>query len=384
MMRPFVTLLVAFACVVAMAQKPNINKAKTALNKGELVEAKTIIDQAIDHEKTKGKAKTWYYRGQIYATLDTANNEPDALETAMEAFNKTLEIDSSQSTISEFTVTGVENVDSKLQDYYAHYYNSALEKWQMEEFTLAADDFEKAFYIMPSDTNAIINAAFAATAAEEDERAKDNYLKSLDAGVKDKNVYLRLYNYAIEKEDLDNALSIISDAKKIYPNDLALQKFEINILIQQEKVDEAKAKLESAIEKESGNPDLHFSLGVIKEEQDDIEGANKSYLKAIEVDPNHYNSNFNIGVMIFNECTGLIKERNALSYKEEKKYDDLTQQINQKLHHARPYWEKLYNLKSDDQTILETLSYIYVNLKMNDQAEKISTELDAVLQGEGE
>lgn len=382
-MKPWIAVLTVFVCSLAFAQKapkPNINKAKAAFDKGELAEAKSMIDLAAESEKFKGNAKTWYYRGMIYATLDTANNEPNAMQTALESFAKALELDPEQKAVSEVNTTtfSVINIDSRLQGYYAHYYNKAIENYQGEKFEMAATNFEKAFMIQPSDTNAIINAAYAATSSEQDDRAKENFSKALDAGSKDKSIYLRLYNYALKGENLDEALTYIQKGKEAYPDDVDFQKYEINILIQQDKIDEAKAGIEEAIAKEPNNPDLHFSLGVIKEESGDIEGARASYNKAIEVNPNHFNANFNVGVMVFNECNELIKQRNELSYKETKKYDELTVKINDQLNAALPYWEKLYSLNSTDQTVLETLSYIYTSLKMNDKAEKIGNELDAL------
>ena len=377
-MRQLLTISLTLFCIVAYAQKPNINKAKALYDKGELSEAKTIIDQAIVYEKTMGKAKTWYYRGLIYATLDTLNKEPGALEAAMESFKKTIEIDPDQKSVSEFTSAGISNVDSRIQSYYGYYYNEAIDSYQAEDFAAATENFEKAFYIMPSDTNAIMNAAYAATAMEDEERAKTNLKKAIESGATDRNLYLRLYNYAIQAEQLDEALSIIRSAREVHPNDVNIQKYEINILIQQEKVDEAKAGIENAIAKEPNNPDLHFSLGVIHEELKALDEARASYKKAMEIDPNHFNSTFNLGVMVFNESNELIKERNALSYKEEKKYNELSRQINERLTEALPYWEKLYELNGTDETVLETLKYIYVNLKMNDKAEKIADELDAV------
>ncbi|MEM9340115.1 MAG: tetratricopeptide repeat protein [Bacteroidota bacterium] len=377
-MRSILAIVVMLVGGATFAQKPNINKAKAAFDKGELGEAKTIIDQAIEYEKTKYKAKTWYYRGMIYAALDTANNEPNAMKVSLESFAKALKKDPEQKTLTELTASGIVNIDSKLQGYYAYYYNAAIEDYQAEEFNKAATNFEKAFMILPSDTNSIVNAAYAATSAEDNAKAEANFNKALKAGAKEKGIFLRLYNFALQKEDLDQALEVITKGKAAYPNDVDFQKFEINILIQQDKIDEAKSGIEKAIASEPNNPDLYFSLGVIKEELDDIEGAMSSYEKAIEADPNHFNSNFNIGVMVFNECNELIKKRNSLSYKEEKKYDELTVKINDQLNAALPYWEKLYDLNSTDETVLETLSYIYTNLKMNDKAEKLADELDAV------
>ncbi len=377
-MRQVLTISLALLCMAVYAQKPNINKAKAAYDKGELVDAKTIIDQATTYEKTMGKAKTWYYRGMIYVALDTSANEPGAMKVALESFQKALELDPEQKSISEFTGFSIENVDSRLQGYYGYYYNKAIENYQSEEFQLAADNFENAFYIMPSDTNSIINAAYAASGAGDSDRARVNYNKALDAGMKDKNIYLRLYNYAVGEEDFDKALEILARARKVHPNEVDLQKYEINILIGQDRIDEAKSGIQDAIAKEPNNPDLYFSLGVIHEELDDTGAAKESYEKAVGIDADHFNANFNLGVLVFNECNELIKERNALSYKEEKKYNELSTQITDKLNAALPYWEKLNTLKGGEETVLETLKYIYVNLKMNDKAEQVANELDQI------
>lgn len=380
-MRSFLTLLAAILCVAAVAQKqpkPNINKAKAAFDKGEYGEAKSLIDIAVESEKFAENAKAWYYRGMIYATLDTASQEPGAMDAAVASFQKSLELDPEQKTTSEFTGMGIANVDTRLQGYYAFYYNKAIASYQTDDFANATDNFEYAFYIMPTDTNAIINAAYAASAADDDDRAKTNYTRALDAGVKDKSIFLRLYNYAVQEEDYDAALAVIQRGRSVMPNDIDLQKYEINILITQNKVDEALAGIQEAIEKEPNNPDLHFSMGVIKEESGDEEGARASYEKALEVDESHYNSNFNLAVMEFNKANDMIKERSELSYKEKAKIAELTKTIKVRLESAMPYWEKLYSLKSTDETVLETLAYIYQNLGMNDKAEQIMDELDAI------
>jgi Flp pilus assembly protein TadD len=371
--------MLAAICVVGYAQKkPKINQALSALEDGNLAEAKSIIDAAIEHEKTKDDAKTWFYRGQIYAALDTANNEPGALEESLNAFDKALELDPEQKDVSSFTGAGVENIDTKRQGYYAYYYNEAITAYNSEDFGSAADNFETAYYINPSDTNAILNAAYAAVAAGDDERAEKNFNASYDAGVRDKTVFLQLYNFAIREERFEDGLKVIRNGKTAYPDDIDFAKYEINLLIQMEKTEEAKAELEKAIEADPQNADLLFSLGVLKEELGDKEGAMESYNKALEVDPEHYNSNFNLGVAVFNEANELIKERNALSYKEEAKSNELTKKINVKLEKALPIWEKLYSLKSDDQTVLETLGYIYNSLGKKEKFNKIQDELDAL------
>ena len=372
-MRTFLTILLAAICVVGYSQKkPKISKALSALEDGNLAEAKMIIDEAATHEKTKDDPKTWFYRGQIYAALDTANNEPGALEEALKAFDKTLELDPEQKSVSsvDFNTGTVIGVDSKKQGWYAFYYNQAIEDYNAENFDSAAENFEMSFAIMPSDTNAILNAAYAASAAGNDEQAKKNFMSSYEAGVKDKTIFLQLYNYAIKEENFEDGLDIIRKGKKVYPDDLDFSRYEINLLIQLDRTEEATAELEEAIKADPKNADLYFSLGVLKEELGDSEGALQAYDNAIEIDPNHYNSNFNKGVAVFNTANELIKERNALSYKEKTKSAELSKKIDAKLTDALPLWEKLYSLNSTDQTVLETLAYIYNSLGMKEKYTK--------------
>ena len=216
-MRTFLTLMLAAICVAGYSQKkPKINQALAAMEEGELAEAKSIIDAAITHEKTKEDPKTWYYRGQIYAALDTANNEPGALDESLKAFDKALELDPDQKSFNsvDFATGQISNVDSKLQGYYAYYYNQAIAAYNAETFDKAADNFETAYYIMKTDTNAILNAAYSASAAGDDARAEANYVKTYEAGVKDKNVFLQLYNFAVKEERYEDALGYMRKGKR--------------------------------------------------------------------------------------------------------------------------------------------------------------------------
>lgn len=382
--------MLAVICVVGYAQKkPKINQAISALEEGQLAEAKSIIDAAIVHEKTKDDPKTWYYRGQIYAALDTANNEEGALDESLKAFDKALELDPEQKSFNsvDFSTGQVTNVDSKKQGYYAYYYNEAITAYNNDSYDEAADNFETAFYIMPTDTNAVLNAAYASAAAGDEARAEANFKKCYEAGMKDKTVFLQLYNYAVKDERLEDGLTYIKQAREIYPNDIDLAKYEINLLIRLERTDEAMAEIENSIKEEPNNADLLFSLGVLKDETGDKEAAMETYKKAITVDPNHFNSYFNIGAMLFNDTNALVKEQGALNYypgksnykaDEKKRYETLNAAIEDKLNEALPIWEKLHSIKSEDADVMTSLIYVYKGLGKVDKAKEIQAKLDAL------
>lgn len=380
-MRNLVILVLALVSGVVLGQKkPNINRAKSLFDKGEYAAAKAEIDNASTYEKTMGKAKTWYFRGMIYSALDTALNEPGAMATSVESFEKALELDPEQKSIQELDLaTGaLTNVDSRLNGYYSHYFNNAVEAYNTSDWPSAAENFEKASLILEEDTTAVLNAGIAASAAGNDEAARRNFVRCSERNVKEKSVYLQLYNYAYQDGNNEEALSWLKRGRELFPDDSEFPKYEINLYINMGKTDEAKKELETSIEKDPNNPDLLFNLAVLKEESGDKEGAREAYKKAISIDENHFNSNFNYGVMGFTETNELLKERNNLEFNKdyEKKNSELTSKIEAKMKEILPTWEKLYELNSGEQSVLETLSYIYNFLEMEDKAKEIDALLD--------
>lgn len=384
--------IIAMALILSFGgyaqKKPKINKANQAREEGDLATAKEIIDAAIEHEKTRDDGKTWYYRGLIYATIDTTSNEQysslsdNAMEEAMKAFKKAEEIDPEE---KNYYVTGEFGVpilkSQQVSSYYSHYYNQAVNAFQNEEFTEAVDNFEKSYYILPEDTNAYVNAAYAAHNGELYDRAKVNYKKAIDAGANSQDLY---YNYvnilATVDKNKELALEEVNKALDKFPGDGNLAKTRIQLLIELGKIDEAKANLEQAIASEPDNANLYFTLGVLNDELGNQDKAVEAYKQAIEVDPDHYESNYNYGVILINRANEVIKESNnlGLSKADQKRGRELEPQIDVKLKEALPQWEKIYELKPEDKTTLETLSYLYTQLDMKDKAEETRQKLDSM------
>ncbi len=134
------------------------------------------------------------------------------------------------------------------------------------------------------------------------------------------------------------------------------------------------------IESETENAKKYFTLAVINDELKEQERAIKAYLKAIEIDPNHFEANFNYGVILINQANETIKESNSLgmSKADQKKARELEPVINQKLKDARPQWEKVHEINSSDRTAMETLAYIYTQLKMKEKANAMNKKLDSM------
>lgn len=382
------SLLIVVSTNAQKVKKPNINKAKTMWIQGKLDEAKVMIDAATTHEKTMNNGNTWYYRGLIYATIDTTSNEnfqklsDNARETALMSFAKADELADEGKSYFFYEPGGALPVtmEQQISNYYAYYFGLGAEAYEKEEMVKASELFEIAWTILPTDTSAIVNAAYAAQRADDIDRTLEMFQKTIESGGADISIYYNIIFILNTREDWESSLEWVRKGKELYPFDTELGRFEVTDLLNLDKIDEAIEQLKEVIAKEPNDPALRFSLALLYDQADKIEMAVEGYESALEIDPDHYASNYNLAVIKFNNANVIYKEWAKLttSDADEKKGNELKPKINKEFTSVLPIWEKAYKIKSDDESTLSTLMFIYSYLNMNDEADKMEEELIAL------
>ncbi|MDH5474538.1 MAG: hypothetical protein OEX22_02485 [Cyclobacteriaceae bacterium] len=379
-------ILLSSAVFAQKEKKPNINKALKYMQDGDLATAKSEIDRASTYEKTSTNGKTWYYRGLIYATIDTSSTQgglsDNALEVAMESFNKADEL---QKGSAEYFITDSYGLPvlkpQQIDGLWGTYLNAGVKHFQNEEAEDAVKNFVKCAIIKPQDTTAYLYAGLASQSGKMYESAVNNFNKYIEVGGASEDVYASLiYIIGTVNKDSEGALEMVEAAMNKYPLNSTFPKQKIDLLILLDKIDEAKNGLLGAIEKEPENPQLYFSLGILYQELEEVENAKKAYENSLVVDPAFFNSRFNLAVMVYNEAVEYIKQKNALgiSKADQKKADELQKTIDIKLKEAQPHWEKVLEADPKERTAMETLKYIFVQTKSYDKAEEMQARLDAL------
>lgn len=379
-------VLVSSAVFAQKVKKPSINKALKYMQEGDLATAKSEIDRASTFEKTSANGKTWYYRGLIYATIDTSSTQgnlsDNALEVAMESFNRADEL---QKGSTEYFITDAFGIPvlkpQQIEGLWGVYLNAGVAHFQNEEAEGAVKNFAKCAIIKPQDTTAYLYAGLASQSGEMYDEALKYFNKYIEVGGTGEDVYASIiYITGTVKEDKEGALVMIETAMEKYPLNTTFPKQKIDVLIQLDKIDEAKNGLISAIEKEPENPQLYFSLAIMYDQLGELDDARKAYENSLQADPTFFNSRFNLAVMVYNEAVEYIKEKNALgiSKADQKKADELQKTIDLRLKEAQPHWERVLEADSNDRTALETLKYIFVQTKNMDKAEEMQAKLDAL------
>jgi tetratricopeptide (TPR) repeat protein len=367
-----VLMLAAFSLHAQKQAKPNLNKALKLWQDGKLDEAKEMIDAATTYEKTKDDGKTWYYHGLIYASLDTTSNEKykalanEPLRTALQSFAKA----DSMAGKNEYFVTQPGAIipimkPQQMIDLANFYMRKAGEYYEKDSLEAALEQYEKTQLVYPVDTTAFFYGAIVANAVEQYDKAIDYFRQFYKLGGKSTDGYAYMMNiYSNVKEDKNKALEVAREAKEKYPDNLEFPKSEIGLLIDLNKVDEAKVGLEQAVVREPNNKIYHFFLGYVNSRQEKWEEAKKNFEAALKLDPNYFEAQFYLAQVYLIDATKVKNQIKNLgiSAADKKKAADLDKILVEKYKLALPHFEKAERLKSDDTDVLDHLRTIYYYL----------------------
>lgn len=365
--------------------KGKVSKAEVALTQGKLDIAKAEVDEAFKVD-AKGKVtsspKNWYIKGKIYKAIylddstaynDLASNEV-ALETSMESFNKVVAMDKETSTYVIFS-------NQEISQLYGEIVNRGAEKYNENDFEGAYREFMIALTVTPNDTTSLLYGGVSAQQAEMYDEALDCFQQMADNGDANIDTYkTMIYLYRSEKEDLEKVLEVVDQALKAYPESGELIQEKITTLIILERSEEAETELETAISNEPTNSLYYYFLGYLYDLKEDADNSIAQYEKAIELNPEYYEANYNIAVVYYNKARDILSELNNLSLDEYRKQEaEYMERATVHFKESLPYFEKAAEIKPDDDIqLLETLEGVYLRLKMNDKAEALQKRIDAL------
>ena len=165
MKKTFLTIAAAAALSaglpqLAQAQTSAVTNAILNQRQGLLDKARVDIDKAVLHEKTSGKAKTWYTRGEIYEQmLDNPifgkQLQPgEGTQKAFESYTKAIELDGKTGEFGKQAATKMDNL-------YARAFNDGVNSYNAKEYDKAITSYKLASQIKPADTTVVLYSAFA-------------------------------------------------------------------------------------------------------------------------------------------------------------------------------------------------------------------------------
>jgi tetratricopeptide (TPR) repeat protein len=377
MKKALLTTLIMIFGIVVIGQTSERTSAFNYHRYGKLDLAKQSIDKATQNEKTIMDAKTWFYRGNIYYDIGVSLDsnfrklDPDPFAVAYQSYMKAKELDDKgefTADINKYTIAVGEG-----------YYNTGVLYYNEQKYKEAAISFEKAFDVSKAvertDTSALINAAVSAAQANEIQMSKKYYEQLIGMGVERPDIYSTLADIYKVEGDTALALQTVQKGRELYPEDFNLLISETNIYLATDEKEKAMKNLELALKIDNTNPSIFFAVGTIYDQMKDVGKATDAYLNAIEINPDYFEANYNLGALYVNQAADILEKANDLPLTAVEEYDAEKAKADDMLHKAVPYLEKSLEMMPDDVNTMVSLKEIYTRLGMTEKLKAIDEKL---------
>ena len=365
------------------AQKKYVKQAEVHIDKKELKEAKTKLDMALQDEKSKDWAKTYYVYGRLAQAAGESDNEEfnklfdNPFKMAYKNYMKAIELDENMKNAVNMQLPLLSNA----------VINKGIGGFQTKDYPVALEAFEFAMKVGENeifggaaDTSIIYNAGLAAYNGEVYDKAIKHFVSCKELGYGGADLYLLLKNCYLENEDSTNVAKILQDAFEAFPGNEAVLVHLVNYYLTSGKNEQALEYLAIAKENDPNNATFYHAEGVLYDKAGEQDKAMKAYLKAVELDPAYFDTQYNIGALLFNKGVTMVEIANAIMDNEE--YEKAKAAAEEQFTKALPYMEKAHELMPEDIATMETLKILYYRMQMMEKHEVIVKKLSEVKETE--
>lgn len=392
----------------------NYNKSYERSQKcNDLADGVTAINLATEHEQTKSKAKTWYYRGNLYYNVLASKSgktpcgtiDADALEKCTDSYMKAMVLNFEDPELKKLDLEKEEDVmkfygalqskakvddqmytadimGRKLPGLSGEYANQGIEAFKAKNFEAAKEGFSKSVMLSQLggriDTVMMYNVGLAAEYSKDMETAKQVYdglimLKyNVDGAGPD--LYRSMSRIYKNEGNNEKAAEYIQKGREAYPDNYNLIVEELDGYLAAGKHQEALQNLNLAIESANDNEVLYFARGTVYESLKEEDKAVADYEKAISLKADYFDAYFNLGAYFFNKGADKINEANGLPFSETKKFEALKAEAKTSFERAIPYIEKGNELRPDDIDTANMLIKVYTQTEQYEKAKEVKAK----------
>lgn len=400
------TLGIGLALPSFAQQDGDLTSAILALRNGDLKTAKSYIDKAYLKTKINTKPKVWRYRAEIYDRLMIeASNEKNPVIKPLLGDSGALVMNNALKMVRLLDKPGEEHFDAAKRlegNLRVHLNNEGVRLYDEKSFVAAFRNFSGMIDLTPKDTNAYNNPILTAIEMQRPDlisetiaRMKSNLTVPVSTYRSVTRYYYRTFQEAKgtgnEAQAKANYEKSLSEASSAYPSEKEFAINQLNLLLADNRSNEAKAKLEENIKLDPNNKVLYFILGNLFEQESKKEKLPKmearklqyqaldQYNKALKVDPTYTDANYNAGVVYVTMANPAIDSLNNLPLKAPVGLaDKLNKRIDGHYKNALPYFEASYKADSKNTTVITILGKIYGRFKDKVNQDKMFKELEAI------
>ncbi len=362
------------------AQKSNRTSAYMYKQKGQLENAKTAIDKAVQNDKTKNDPKTWLYYGEIYYDIASSPLPQFRKLDTLAASKAFMGLKKAKSLDMKKKVT--KEANEYIKKLSAVFYAKGADVFKVKNYDKAIEYFKDAFQVSQElgsfDTTAAFNIGITGVLGKEPKVASEYLKKCVDVHFNDPKIFI-YYNRALQQlGDTAGAESAIKLGRSRFPNNLSLLLEQAQLYLERGQAHHLINSLEEAIAQKPDNPanaNFNFLIGKSYDDMGKSDSAEMFYKAALKVKPDFFEAYYNIGAIYVNKAAKIQKKANDLPLSKSKEYAALEKDANANLQKSIPWLEKALALNPNDQPTIKGLKEAYARLKMNDKLKELMDKL---------
>lgn len=389
----FVIVLMLTASL-ACAQTRDVRRAGAQLNRGNIANAKEMIDLAMQDPAVAQDPSALVLKAKVYMEIYTSQDpeikalDNNPLEEAFTALELAREKD-----ITNANLLDIEQARLIMSELT---FNQAVEFFNASEYQSASENFLRSYTLSQAygaiDTTTLYNAALAADMGRDFTKAKELYAELIELDYDQPYMYSSMSSIMMAQQDTTEATRFVQMGRERYPDDLNLIFSEANIYIFTGQVDNAREILNLAISKDPDNPNLYFAFAAnydrmaqdttntLEDRQFAYFEAEKAYQRAIEIDEDYFDALYNLGVLYFNEGIRIFEVADANLRKNPttaafREYEKEEIRFREQWLKAQPYLEKAMSMIDEDDPNLEvvvvSLMQLYARTNQPEKLEKM-------------
>lgn len=410
-----IAVVAMFASMPVNAQKRTLEEVKKSI--GDLSadlkaykNAQSKLKPALTHEATQNLAETWwvaakvefgiYDKNRVNKSVGNSSDVKEMGEALVKGYDycqKALKLD----TLLETNRNGTPKIDKVTQRQKVKT-KFSKEIWKkmigyIVDYGAAGADLYKAkdmdkayrlwdiYYALVStpqqlvkhkvDSDTVIGEMryFQAMAAVQLKKLKEAHAlfkQARSLGVKKKGVFDHDISVLHQLGDTAAMVDVAKEAYRIYgQQDVCYMRIMINDCISRGEMKEAEVMLDQAILMDSLNANYYTIKGQIVESQSSFSDARPYYARAVELNPDNYQTNFDVGRCYYLEALLYIQDN------QKKSVAKLMKEVTPILDSAKTYLEKAYQINHDSVDARSILRDIYYRLNDGDKLDKLERGL---------
>ncbi len=174
----------------------------------------------------------------------------------------------------------------------------------------------------------------------------------------------------------DEAKAAFTSARNENPNDTSLMLSEADLYLKLNDMDNYKKVISEVLLKNPNDAVLTYNLGVVAFNANQPAEAEKYFNRAIELNPTSVDSYINLAAIKLQADEKLVTEMNKLgnSTADNKRYDFLKSERTKLFKGILPLLEKAYELKPDNEGVMDNLMSVYNYLEMKDKYQALKAK----------